>query len=73
MDEESPWIFGFNPDPIFNPEPIQGKVQIEFINNRLKIVDCLRIIQTSDGRPIYLEDTDNILYNFMVILSIRKV
>lgn len=64
---DSPWDFWSVIDTI------SGPIEVEFTNKTLRKIDVQRCIKDMNGHPIYLEDKNGVLYNWQVIISIKRV
>lgn len=51
----------------------EGPHELEFTNGETRLVDILHNILGVDARPIYLFASDGKIYNWMNIISLRKM
>lgn len=59
----------FNPSQYFN-----GRFEVEVVGDpNLRIIEVLHPLITSSGQVLYLIGPNDIVYNFLTILNLRKV
>lgn len=62
-------------DEIYVPQPwekIEGWYFVTFVNGDKKQIEVKANVITSDSRPLYLVDVNDVIYNWMTIISIKK-
>lgn len=54
-------------------DDIQGLYEVEFTTGTTEMIDILQNVVGSDGKPIYLICCTGKIFNWMNIISIRKM
>lgn len=54
-------------------EKIEGLYLVTFLNDKNKQIDVKANVINGHALPLYLVDVNNVIYNWMTIVSIKKV